>query len=143
MSPKINNWGYYSISLRDKDGKRTEYSLHKLVAKTFIPNLRGSKKQVNHIDGNKLNNSVYNLEWCNQSENTQHAYDIGLIKNVMKKYDLYYNKVYVETFEKQKDMVEYLCRQTSLSFDHIRKCVSGERPVTKKSALYGYTFKEV
>lgn len=143
MSPKISNWGYYTISLRDDEGVRREYSLHKLVAKTFISNPRGNKKQVNHIDGNKLNNSVDNLEWCNQSENTQHAYDTGLIKNVMKKYELYYNNEFIKTFQKQKDMTEYLQAQTSLSFDHIRKCISGERPITKKSTLYGYEFKEV
>lgn len=45
-----------------------------LKKKQFIP----QKNQVNHIDGNKENNSVENLEWCDQTENMQHSYDIGL-----------------------------------------------------------------
>lgn len=52
--------------------------IHRIVAKHFIPLVDG-KTQVNHKDGNKFNNTADNLEWCNQSENTQHAYDMGLI----------------------------------------------------------------
>lgn len=53
--------------------------IHRLVAETFILNPLG-KPCVNHIDGNKLNNNVNNLEWVTISENTMHAYKNGLLK---------------------------------------------------------------
>ena len=69
---------YRHHSLR-KDGKQYQRTLHSLVAKTFIPNPEG-KAEVNHIDGDKMNNRVDNLEWVTRSENAKHAYDNGLIK---------------------------------------------------------------
>ena len=53
------------------------YRMHRLVAQTYIPNPK-NKEQVNHIDGNKTNNMLCNLEWMTQSENIQHSFDIGL-----------------------------------------------------------------
>ena len=76
-SQQIRN-GYYSVRLF-KEGKGKHFNTHRLVAIAFIPN-KENKKQVNHIDGNKLNNNVINLEWVNQSENMNHAYKNNLIK---------------------------------------------------------------
>lgn len=73
---------YFYVSLSN-GGKIRKYLVHRLVAEAFIPNPL-CKEQVNHIDGNPQNNSVENLEWCTNSENTQHAYDIGLYVNSKK-----------------------------------------------------------
>ena len=69
---------YRVVALTFKGVQRTFY-VHKLVAEAFIPNPE-NKPQVNHIDGDKLNNPVENLEWVTNSENMQHAYDAGLNK---------------------------------------------------------------
>jgi len=61
---------YYAVWL-NKDNKTIPYSVHRLVAKYFLP--KSEKPYVNHIDGNKLNNNSSNLEWCTAKENTHHA----------------------------------------------------------------------
>ena len=70
---------YKSVELIDKNGKKHNPRVHRLVAEAFIPN-PDNKEQVNHKDGNPGNNCVDNLEWVTPSENTQHAYDTGLAK---------------------------------------------------------------
>lgn len=70
--------GYIRVDLC-KDGKHKSSLVHRLVALHFIPN-PGMLNQVNHIDGDKTNNYVDNLEWCTQAENAAHAVKIGLFK---------------------------------------------------------------
>ena len=65
-----------------------KYPLHRLVAFAFLENLE-NKQIVNHIDGNKTNNSVSNLEWCTIVENNQHAIDTGLKKFYKRKIGQY------------------------------------------------------
>lgn len=69
--------GYLKADLY-KNGERSTKRIHRLVAEAFIPNPE-NKPDVNHKDGNKSNNSVYNLEWVNKSENMIHARDNGLL----------------------------------------------------------------
>lgn len=71
LTPKNNGNGYLRIYI-PKIKKR--FLLHRLVATAYIPN-PDNKPQVNHIDGNKHNNSVSNLEWCTGPENMSHFYE--------------------------------------------------------------------
>jgi hypothetical protein len=75
LTPRISN-GYISVSLH-KHNKGITKLIHRLVAEAFIPNPEG-KPQVNHIDGNKTNNILSNLEWNTRSENIQHAFNTSL-----------------------------------------------------------------
>ena len=59
--------------------------MHRLVAQTFLLN-PDNLPCVNHKDGNKLNNSVGNLEWCTRSENARHSFQMGLQKKVTNQY---------------------------------------------------------
>ena len=68
--------GYARVELWS-GARGRKYLVHRLLAEAFIPNPLG-KPQVNHIDGDKANNALINLEWVTQSENQQHSYRIGL-----------------------------------------------------------------
>ena len=73
----------YSVGLY-KDSKRKSFLVHRLVAQAYILNLE-DKPDINHKDGNPLNNNVENLEWCTKSENMQHAIKNGLVNNFTEK----------------------------------------------------------
>jgi hypothetical protein len=71
-----SKWGYLYVVITINNREYKE-KVHRLVAKAFLPN-PNNKAQVNHIDCNKENNNLYNLEWCTASENMKHAYASGL-----------------------------------------------------------------
>lgn len=63
--------GYFRLNIKNESGQK-KFLVHRLIALTFIPNPE-NKPQVNHIDSNKSNNSVNNLEWITNKENREHA----------------------------------------------------------------------
>ncbi|QGF21066.1 HNH endonuclease [Lactococcus phage P596] len=71
LKTTLNRYGYEMVGLY-KDGKQKLCSIHQLVALTFIPNL-DNLPQVNHIDENKSNNHVTNLEWISVADNLNHG----------------------------------------------------------------------
>jgi hypothetical protein len=74
--------GYHFLSLYNKDGKREQHGVHRLVAFAYLDNDDFEVYTfVNHKDGNKLNNQLSNLEWCTPTHNMQHAVKTGLTKH--------------------------------------------------------------
>lgn len=82
LKPILNSNGYYKVGLACGDGTHKQISVHTLVAKHFIPNPY-DHKQVNHIDGDKSNNTASNLEWCSSAQNIEHAFKTKLRKGYM------------------------------------------------------------
>jgi len=79
ISQTTNQSGYKRSNLNHPITKKKSPFIHKLVAYHFIDN-PNNRRVVNHIDGDKQNNHVGNLEWCTHQENTIHAFKTGLIK---------------------------------------------------------------
>lgn len=79
LKPWITNLGYCTVTLY-KNSLSQIKRVHRLVAEAYIPNPE-NKETVNHIDGNKQNNTVENLEWNTQSENINHSIKTGLVSH--------------------------------------------------------------
>jgi hypothetical protein len=93
--------GYCVVNLR-LYGKSKQYSVHRLVALSFLSQGIDAVKevfelQVNHKDGNKKNNDLSNLEWVTASQNSQHAHDMGLSKNAIQMAKKANSKIVMDT----------------------------------------------
>ena len=124
---KVNDNGYIRVYIYNKT-----YALHRLIALTFIENPE-NKEQVNHIDGNKLNNKVDNLEWVTNTENQIHKFKIGLGNNFTRKiiqYDLEMNKI------KEFNSIAEASKELNTSKSNIQGVLSNYR----KTAA-GFIFK--
>lgn len=130
LKPTVDNTNYYVVSLwKNNICKRTH--IHRIVIETFIPNLL-NKPQVNHIDGNKLNNNINNLEWCTAKENNIHAYEYGLnpSRRKVNQYDL--NGNFIKTWNSIREANNFY--KTS----HVSECCNNN---SKRNITKGFLWK--
>lgn len=132
---------YISVCLY-KNKKRHNKYVHRLVAETFLLKSE-DKTQINHKDGDKLNNNIENLEWCNGSENIKHAYSaglktppcaqtgkIGILHHGSKKINMINNDgIIIETF----DSISSVNRKYGYCIPAISSCAR-----EKSKSAYGY-----
>lgn len=102
LKPILKNDGYLAVHLSHKNKAQMVF-IHRLVAEAFIPNPQ-NLPVVNHIDGNKANPSVENLEWVSFSENSNHAYRTGL-SHVSDKCKMAVSKVAAENGRKTTSLL--------------------------------------
>lgn len=137
---------YKQVALFRGDGSRATFSIHRLVAKAFIPN-PNDHKIINHIDSDPSNNHYSNLEWCTQSHNIKHAYNTGRktkspgfgdakygLDNPASRQVAQY--LLDGTFVKQWDCVTYIQKELGFNRPNICKCCRG-----KINTAYGYKWE--
>lgn len=141
LKKTILNTGYEQVNLYI-NGNCNKVSVHRLVAELFIEN-PNNYPQVNHIDGNKRNNNIINLEWCTQSMNTKHAYDVlNMTPPQLGKFGEHHGKSKAVI---QKDKEGNIIKRWGAAMDAVRngfdsscisRCCSGESETHK-----GYTWE--
>lgn len=118
-----NGNGYLYVALT-KNKKQKKYLVHRIIAKTFLKR-KESENYINHLDCNKKNNRIDNLEWCTQSHNIKYAYDnktkIPPHMRKIKRMDL--NNNYIDEFIS----IQEAGRQTKIKASNIGKCCRGKR----------------
>ena len=115
LKPGKNSCGYLYVVLY-KNGKRKNFLVHRLVAIAFIPNPE-NKPTVNHIDENKENNDVSNLEWMTQAEQIEYSKT---------------RKVYCVELDKTFGSIMEAERLTGVSYHCIGKCCQGKHQTAGK-----------
>lgn len=114
LKPSMAKNGYLRIELTDKDGNRKKHPVHRLVAMAFIPNIN-NYTQINHIDEDKANNAVSNLEWCTAKYNINYGTWKDRHCKQIAQYDL--NGTLVATYNSLSDAVK-----VGFSASQISKC---------------------
>lgn len=127
LSPSINkDSGYYQIDLW-KNNKSRKYTLHRLVANNFIPNLE-NKPTVDHIDGNRLNNDISNLRWATYSEQNSRFNTFGVRSEKIKVINVNGEEL---IFNRIKDVAEHFnCNISNIS-QMLKKGTFGKRGKTR------------
>lgn len=142
LSPNTNQGhsGYQRTMIK-VNGKSKTISFHREILKSFKPHPLQDKLECNHIDGNKLNNNIDNLEWVTKRQNIKHSFELGLQENFIKKSRL-------QNIKKRK------LTKDQITWARIEKQITGcsylelskKLKVAKKTlicAMKGVTYKDI
>lgn len=138
LKAKDNGKGYLYVIL-SINGIHYQRYIHRLVAQAFLDNIN-NYKEINHKDGNKKNNNVSNLEWCNHSQNGKHAYEHGLrtvkgcygVKKKVAMVDITSNEI-LKIFDSVYDASQYVGLK---NFSNISACCSYAEDNTRYKRPY-------
>lgn len=144
LIPHPSRRGYLRVILVDQYGKNKNISVHRLVAIAFVEGRSEVKNQVNHIDGDKSNNTPSNLEWCTIGHNNRHAREMGL--NVAKcgpdnhSYGLKNKQSLVLTHRVTGELksITEVAKELGFTTRHVTMMVKGERNNKTDYILIGY-----
>jgi hypothetical protein len=123
-----NNYNMVNVKFNDGRGRRSVFN-HRLVAETFLSHFDNSNYifEVNHISGNKEDNSLYNLEWMTRQENLQHARDIKLFKsNGYYKFNLQ-SRIDMQELYKLGFKINEIARSFNADRNTVSKIVKGKK----------------
>ena len=131
---------YYLVTLCH-NGIRKNKRIHRLIMESFVSNPL-NLKQINHIDGNKLNNSINNLEWCTPKQNSEHAHKIGLCGVGIKATEIpiLMFDVNKTTFIKEFSSLHSITRETGICWQNVWKVCNKLR---RTAGGYHWEYKNV
>lgn len=138
LKPILDTTGYFIVTLAE-GGVRKNKAIHRLLALAFIPNL-ASKAHVNHIDADKQNNALPNLEWATSAENSAHAAALGLYRpsvdasrvEVMQLHPVHGTPI------AEHESLHEAGRATGIAWQNIWKVCDGRRT---KAGGFGWAYK--
>lgn len=137
LKPKVSKNGYLRVTLYHNN-RRYEKYIHRIMMETFCPIIYGDRDEVNHIDSDKTNNKLENLEWCNRHENIKHSIKSGIYSN--KHYKIYPDDTIHEICKELEKGVKdkYICRKFNIDQRYLSDIKNGK--VRKNiSSLYKIT----
>lgn len=132
LSIRKDTHGYMQAFLY-KNNQRKVYLVHRLVAKAFLDNPNNCK-EVNHIDEDKTNNKISNLEWCNRNYNVNYGNRTSKTSVKVEQYDLQNNLI------KERNSISEASRKLNIAISGISACC---RKINKTSGGYIWKYKEV
>lgn len=119
LKPRINKNGYFWVTL-SKNNKMKNWRIHRLVAEAYIPN-PNNYPHVNHLDEDKSNNTINNLQWCTAKQNLNHGTRNNRISESLKK------SVYCVELDKIYESLMQCAQELNISISGICECCRGTR----------------